>query len=139
MREYFERVRPRLCTSERAEEGMHHLLWTSRANGSGWSYYLGSRLLSLASVAITPRWMRALGNYDRPGIVDLAIKLPARIIVWLATLFGSFGLIKGAPLIAPMAGRILAQHLAMEEPAEPVTITPAAARARYGLHGAQAS
>ncbi|WP_280270998.1 oxygenase MpaB family protein [Nocardia wallacei] len=132
LREYFERVRPRLCTSERAEEGMHHLLWTSRANGSGWTYYFGSRLLSLASVAITPRWMRRLGRYDRPGIVDLAVKLPARVIVWSATLFKSYGLIKSAPLIAPMAGAILEQHLKMEPPAEPETITPAEARARYG-------
>ncbi|WP_280378630.1 oxygenase MpaB family protein [Nocardia wallacei] len=136
LREYFERVRPRLCTSERAEEGMHHLLWTPRGNGAGWSYYFGSRLLSLASAAITPRWMRRLGRYDRPGIVDLAVTLPARVIVWLATLFGSFGLIKSAPLIAPLAGQILEQHLKMEPPAVAETLTPAAARARHGRRAA---
>lgn len=134
--EYFERVRPRLCSSERAEEGMHHLLWTPRRNGAGLSYALGSRLLSLASVATLPKWMRKLGHFDRPGIVDLAVRLPAKVIVWGASRFNSYGLIKSAPYIAPMAGRILAQHLAAGEPTTPETITPARARELYGSRGA---
>ncbi|QIS09130.1 oxygenase MpaB family protein [Nocardia arthritidis] len=138
VREYFAKVRPRLCSSERAEEGMHHLLWTSPRNGAGLSYALGSRLLSLASVATLPKWMRKLGHFDRPGIVDLAVRIPARIIVWLSSRFNSFGLIKSAPYIAPMAGQILEQHLKMEPPTRQETITPAQARQLYGTHGSRA-
>ncbi len=139
VRAYFERVRPRLCSSERAEEGMHHLLGTPPRNGAGLSYALGSRLLSLASVATLPKWMRKLGHFDRPGIVDLAVRLPAKVIVWLSSRFNSFGLIKAAPFIAPMAGQILAQHLAAAEPATRETITPARARELYGTRGTAVS
>lgn len=133
VREYYERVRPRLCSSERAEEGMHHLLWTAPGNGAGLTYAVGARLLSLASSPLTPKWMRRLGRFDSPGIIDAAVKLPARLIVWLFTLFGSLGLRKAAPFIAPLAGQILEQHLRNEPVAVPETITPAEARARYSL------
>ncbi|UFS97202.1 oxygenase MpaB family protein [Nocardia huaxiensis] len=136
VREYYAQVRSRLCTSEAAEEGMHHLLRTSPRNGAGISFALGSRLLSLASAPITPLWMRKLGRYNVPRIVDPLVKIPARLIVWLFTLFGSFGLIKAAPFIAPMAGQILAQHLKFEEPTLKETITPARARELYSLRGA---
>ncbi|QLY29321.1 DUF2236 domain-containing protein [Nocardia huaxiensis] len=138
VREYYAQVRSRLCTSEAAEEGMHHLLRTSPRNGAGISFALGSRVLSLASAPITPMWMRKLGRYNVPRIVDPLVKIPARLIVWLFTLFGSFGLIKAAPFIAPMAGQILAQHLKFEEPTVRETITPARARELYSLRGAQA-
>ncbi|WP_406239259.1 oxygenase MpaB family protein [Nocardia sp. NBC_01009] len=138
VRAYFARVRPRLCTSERAEEGMHHLLWTSLRNGAGLSYFAGSRLLSLASVATLPKWMRKLGRFDRPRIVDLLVRPTARIIVRGASAFNSYGLIVAAPFIAPMAGQILEQHLKGEPPAELETITPAQARSRYGARSGRA-
>jgi len=80
--------------------------------------------------------MRKLGHFDRPGIVDLAVRLPAKVIVWLSSRFNSFGLIKAAPYIAPMAGQILAQHLTAPEPTARETITPARARELYGTRGA---
>ncbi|WP_107660041.1 oxygenase MpaB family protein [Nocardia suismassiliense] len=135
VRAYFERVRPRLCTSERAEEGMHHLLWTSPRNGAGLSYAIGSRLLSLASVATLPKWMRKLGRFDRLGIVDLAVRLPAKVLVWGFSRFNSFGLLVAAPFVAPMAGQILKEHINAEPPARLETVTPAEARARYGRSG----
>ncbi|WP_433680829.1 oxygenase MpaB family protein [Nocardia sp. CA-119907] len=138
VRAYFAKVRPRLCTSERAEAGMHHLLWTSPRHGAGISYALGSRLLSLASVATLPKWMRRLGRFDRPGIVDLAVRPAAKIIVWGTKAFNSFGLIVAAPYIAPMAGQILEQHLKGEPPTRPETVTPSEARQLYGGHGRRA-
>lgn len=132
VREYFAKVRPRLCTSERAQEGMHQLLFTSPRNGAGWIYAIGARLLSLASVATLPKWMRKLGQFDRPGLVDLLVRPAARILVWLFTLFGKRGLLLAAPIIAPMAGQILDQHQKAAPPALPETLTPAEARERYG-------
>ncbi|MBL1079885.1 DUF2236 domain-containing protein [Nocardia sp. 2] len=135
IREYYAQVRSRLCTSEAAEEGMHHLLRTSPRNGAGLGYALGSRILSLATAPLTPMWMRKLGRYNVPRIVDPLVKIPARLIVWLFTLFSSFGLIKAAPFVAPMAGQILAQHMKFEEPTVRETITPARARELYSLRG----
>ena len=132
--EYFDSVRQRLCTSERAEKGMHHLLWTSPRNGAGLTYAIGSRLLSLASIATLPKWMRELGRFDRPGIIDLAIKLPTKALVWGASRFNSFGLTAAAPFIAPMAGQILRAHLTAPTPTRPETITPSEALRRYSGH-----
>ncbi|BEK87473.1 oxygenase MpaB family protein [Nocardia seriolae] len=135
IREYYANVRARLCTSERAQEGMRQMLFTSPGNGAGWTYALGARLLSFASIATLPRWMRKLGGYDRPAIVDFLVKPVARILVWLFTLFNKAGLIMAAPLIAPMAGQILEQHLKAEAPTHTETVTPTTARELYGSRG----
>lgn len=139
VRAYFAEVRPRLCTSERAEEGMHHLLYTSPRNGAGITYAIGSRLLSLASVGTLPKWMRKLGRFDRWGIVDLAVRIPAKLLVWGFARFNSFGLLLAAPIIAPMSGQILRQHIAAEPPTALETITPAEARRRYGALGSRSA
>ncbi|MFE3227299.1 oxygenase MpaB family protein [Nocardia sp. NPDC059228] len=135
VREYYANVRARLCTSERAQDGMRQLLFTSPRHGAGWTYALGARLLSFASIATLPRWMRKLGQFDRPGIVDLLVRPAARVLVWLFSLFDKAGLIMAAPIIAPMAGQILEQHRKAEPPTRLETVTPAAARELYGRRG----
>ncbi|NNH71211.1 DUF2236 domain-containing protein [Nocardia uniformis] len=135
VRAYYEQVRSRLCNSERAQEGIDQLVRTSPKNGAGLAYALGARILSLASSPLTPKWMRKLGRFNMPRIVDLAVRIPARLIVWATTLFGSLGLLLAAPFIAPMAGKILEQHLSKELPAKLETITPAQARELYSLRG----
>ncbi|MFJ4652063.1 oxygenase MpaB family protein [Nocardia sp. NPDC088792] len=132
VREYYANVRARLCTSERAEAGMRQMLFTSPKHGAGVTYALGARILSFASIATLPKWMRKLGHFDRPGIVDLLVRPAGRILVWLFTLFDKRGLIMAAPIIAPMAGQILQQHLKNEPPALLETVTPTQGRARYG-------
>ncbi|WP_405497329.1 oxygenase MpaB family protein [Nocardia sp. NBC_00511] len=135
VREYYAQVRARLCTSERAQAGMHQMLFTSPKNGAGWTYALGARLLSFASIATLPKWMRKLGQFDRPRIVDLLVRPAARILVWLFTLFGKKGLIMAAPIIAPMAGQILDSHQRSGLPATLETRTPAEGRELYGTRG----
>lgn len=137
VREYFEKVKPRLCSSVAAETGMHHLLRTSPRNGAGISYALGSRILSLATAPLTPMWMRKLGRYNIPRIVDPLVKIPAKLIVWASTWFNSLGLILAAPFIAPMAGQILKQHVSKDLPTKLETITPARARELYSLRGSR--
>ncbi|MFE4462399.1 oxygenase MpaB family protein [Nocardia tengchongensis] len=135
VRQYYADVRARLCTSEAAQDGMRQLLFTSPGNGAGWTYAIGARLLSFASIATLPKWQRKLGQFDRPGIVDVMVRPAGRILVWLFTLFDKKGLIMAAPIIAPMAGQILEQHIKGELPARPETVTPAQARERYGTRG----
>lgn len=139
VRAYFERVRPELCTSERAEQGMHHLLFTSHGNGAGLPFAIGSRLLALASIATLPKWMRTLGNFDRPGIVDTVVKPLTRALVWAFTRFGSYGFVKAGRFIAPMSGKLLEQHMKAAEPTLRETITPARARELYSRRGVPAA
>ncbi|MEV6773942.1 oxygenase MpaB family protein [Nocardia sp. NPDC051030] len=138
VREYYAKVRARLCTSERAQAGIHQMLFTSPRHGAGWIYALGARLLSFASIATLPKWMRKLGQFDRPGIIDLLVRPAGRILVWLFTLFNKKGLILAAPIIAPMAGQILEQHLAAGVPTRPETLSPTEARALYGTRNRRA-
>ncbi|WP_194813561.1 oxygenase MpaB family protein [Nocardia sp. XZ_19_385] len=138
VQEYFENVRPRLCTTERALDGMHQMLFTSPKHGAGLTYALGARLLATASIATLPKWMRRLGQFDQWRLIDLLVRPAGRILVWLFTLFNKRGLILAAPIIAPMAGKILEQHVKMEPPATLETRSPADARALYGTQNRRA-
>lgn len=133
VRAYFERVRPQLCSSERAVRGMRYLLWTPPSKGL--PFALGSRLLSLATIPTLPIWMRELGRFDLPRILGPAVRLPATAIAWLSTRRDNFALIKAAPYVAPMTGQILAAHTRSGEPTTARTITPAQARELYGSKG----
>jgi len=77
VRAYYERVRPRLCTSERARRAMHYLLRTPRSHAA-LPFVMGSRAMAPATIATIPRWMRELGDFDQPRAVDAAVVLPTR-------------------------------------------------------------
>lgn len=129
VREYFAAVRPNLCTSERANEGMHYLLRTPRAGGKArlWAF---SRLIAPATIASLPKWMRRLGGFDQPAVVDRAIRPAVRAGVLaarspkakLAVLVGTL----------PETHRVLRQHLRGGQPDRAETVTPARARELYG-------
>ncbi|WP_280348555.1 oxygenase MpaB family protein [Nocardia neocaledoniensis] len=133
VRAYFEQVRPRLCVTERAVQAMHYLMWVPMSKG--WRFALGSRLLSLASIPTLPIWMRKLGRLPFPRILDLLVRIPVRMVVWIASRRENWAMIKAAPLVAPLTGSIFAAHVAAAPPASPITITPDRARALYGSQG----
>ncbi|WP_280221416.1 oxygenase MpaB family protein [Nocardia neocaledoniensis] len=133
VRAYFERVRPRLCASERAIEGMHYLMWTPPSKG--WHFAIGSRLLSLASIPTLPMWMRRLGRFAVPRVVDPLVRIPAKVIAWTAARRDNWVIIKAAPFIAPMTGAIFAAHADAAPPQKLETITPQRARELYGSQG----
>ncbi|MGW5571926.1 oxygenase MpaB family protein [Nocardia thailandica] len=129
VREYFERVRPTLCVSERAHRGMHYLLRTPRDRGL--RFWAGSRLIAPATIASLPRWMRVTGGFDQPGLLDAAQRPVVRAAVAALSderlklrVLGGF--------LGPMTARLYAEHLAAGEPADPVVVTPALGRERYG-------
>lgn len=129
VREYFAAVRPRLCTSERAHQGMHYLLRPPRTK-VGYRLWALSKFIAPATVATLPSWMRELGGYDQPAAVDLAIRPAMRVAMRAAGFRTALTPLFG--LIAPETARILGRHLRREVPAHPGTITPAQARERYG-------
>ncbi|MGW4847844.1 oxygenase MpaB family protein [Nocardia brasiliensis] len=129
VREYFAAMRPELCTSERAHEGMHYLLHTPRDRG--FKLWAGSRLVAPAAIATLPKWMRTTGGFDHPAVVDRGYRLPMRAAIKALSnekakqsVLGNF--------LGPMTARLYAEHLAAGTPTTPTTVTPAQARARYG-------
>ncbi|MGS2808805.1 oxygenase MpaB family protein [Nocardia sp. MW-W600-9] len=133
VRAYFARVRPQLCVSERAVAAMHFLLWPS-AN-KGMTFAVGGRVLSLATIATLPTWMRKLGRFDLPGIVDASARVPWKALVWATSRRDNRGLILASPYVAKMTGQILAAHAAAGTPHTRSTISPGEARERYGNTG----
>jgi uncharacterized protein (DUF2236 family) len=126
VREYFAEVRPTLCTSERANEGMHYLLRTPH-NARLWAM---SRLMAPATIATLPRWMRQLGGFDQPAALDRAVLPLARAAMRAA----QSPRVKLAVLARtlPETRRMLRNHVYGGAPENPETITPAQARTRYG-------
>ncbi|MCU1680085.1 MAG: hypothetical protein JWQ81_824 [Amycolatopsis sp.] len=129
VREYFAQVRPKLCTSERANEGMHYLLRIPRASGNA-KMWAVSRLMAPATIATLPKWMRELGNFDQPSALDAAI-LPATRLAMRAARNPAvtLGILTGS---MPMTHRTMHQHLKGAAPEHAKTTTPAEAREHYG-------
>ena len=129
VREYFAEVRPQLCTSERADEGMHYLLHTPRANGK-LKLWAGSRLLAPAVIATLPQWMRDMGRFDQPRTLDATYTRAMRIAI--KGLQGDRAKLALLDVLAPMTKQVLDKHVHAEAPLRATTITPAEARALYG-------
>ena len=129
IREYFNAMRPKLCNSERAREGMHYLLRTPFSN-AGMSFWAVSRLIAPATIATLPRWMRELGGFDQPAAMDLAVKP-------LASAFERIGrspalTLWALRLSAPRTAAVMHQHLHAGPPEAAETVSPLEARERYG-------
>ncbi|MFC7450851.1 oxygenase MpaB family protein [Rhodococcus daqingensis] len=134
--EYFAAVRPRLCASERAVEGMHYLLRT-RAGKGRLSLWAMSRLMAPATIATLPKWMRELGGFDQPAVVDRVVAPLARVAV-RATTNPRTELAVIKPLL-PMTHSVLDQHFNGTPPVRTETVTPAAARERYGARAGRSA
>lgn len=130
VREYYAEVRPRLCSSERANEAMAYLLRTPRENG-GVRLWAGSRILSPAAIATIPRWMRRLGGFDQPRALDAAVVIPAKIAVKaMGTRAGTMAVLDA---LTPRTAAVYSHWMSGEEPtassadASPAPPTKAAA------------
>jgi hypothetical protein len=114
---------------------MHYLLRTPHASGKTRLWAM-SRLMAPATIATLPRWMRELGGFDQPAVLDRAVVPLARAAMRaarsprtkLAVLSGTL----------PETRRMLRQHLYGGTPEVAETITPAQARERYGKAAASA-
>ncbi|HSW12813.1 MAG TPA: oxygenase MpaB family protein [Solimonas sp.] len=129
VREYYAAMRPRLCISDRSRALIRYFLRSQRSV-AGTGLWLGSHVMSTATIATIPRWMRQLGDFDQPAWLDAAIVAPARMAVKLA----------GQPLaarttlrmMAPSALPVMEQVIRGEKPLRDEILSPAEARQRYG-------
>ncbi|MFT4201050.1 oxygenase MpaB family protein [Gordonia sp. (in: high G+C Gram-positive bacteria)] len=131
VRAYFERVRPGLAVSERALRGMHYLLRSD--HHANLRLRLASRVMAPAAIATLPRWMREMGQFDQPGVVDAGWRLPTRAAV-RATSRPVAAALAIRPF-SPMVSRALRAHRKAKTPIMPVVVTPTEARERYGTMG----
>ena len=137
IREYFESMRPKLAGSEAAQNAMDHLLnakvmmppvpWPLRP--LNWVF---NEVHRRATIATMPQWMRRMAGLKQSRLTDALVtpvmKIALRIgsaspRVMLATL----------KVISPGTVPVAAPVLLGIPPANPVTLTPAEARERYGV------
>ncbi|NKQ55385.1 DUF2236 domain-containing protein [Amycolatopsis sp. K13G38] len=136
VREYFEKMRPRLAVSEAARRMMDHLLNAKVVLPPTPPIArplvgLMNRVLRAGCIATMPRWMRRLSGFDQPRFVDLLVRPILR--------FG-YARIERDPRVklavlrrlAPSAVPVVAPYALGIPPQSDEVLTPAQARARYG-------
>ncbi|GAA1719073.1 oxygenase MpaB family protein [Fodinicola feengrottensis] len=128
VRDYFAAVRPHLCTSERAHQGMHYLLRTPRRGGNA-RFWALSRLMAPATIATLPAWMGKLGGFEQPAAIGKAYGPAVRAAVRASN--SPRGALRIISDTLPETGRILRQHHRRAVPLRPETVTPAQAREIY--------
>ena len=137
IRDYFERVRPRLAASEAAQAMMDHLLKAevmfppvARVLTPG--AMVVNHALRAATVATMPRWMRRLAGLRQPRAVDVAVRpvMRAHFAAANATTAGKLAAIR---LISPRTLPVVEPVFRGVAPRDPRTFTPAEARERHGF------
>jgi uncharacterized protein (DUF2236 family) len=130
VREYFESMRPCLCVTEPARAIMHSLL----VPPVSWELTPLVPLfpvLTAAMVATIPRYMRRLGGFDQPAVVDASVGPFMRITTAALTLPV---LERVLATLAPEAYAVVHDALAGPPPLRDEVVSPAEARRRLA-HG----
>lgn len=133
---YFEYMRPKLVGSEIARQAMDHLLngevmFPPTPRVAAPVRWVVNKALRIATIATMPRWMRELGGLRQPRILDLLITPVMRLVFRLSHLSTRAQLLTltlASPSTVPIAAPVLHGIPARN----PVTLTPAEARERYG-------
>lgn len=136
VRAYYARIRSTLCVTERARQGMEHLLRPARAD-VGLKLSVVGNLVALATIATLPRWMRQLGQIDQPRLVDRLIRPIARLLVLLTSPHSAR--VKLLSMATPLASKILEQHFSSAKPEHEVILSPSEAREHYGEEAKRAA
>jgi uncharacterized protein (DUF2236 family) len=136
IRDYFEHMRPRLAGSEAAQSMMDHLLnaevmlppMPRVLKPATW---ITNKVLRMATIATMPQWMRRMAGLRQSRLVDALITPPLKLSFRLAHLNARaelFLLGRLSPSTVPVVRPILLGI----PPRHAETLTPAAARERYG-------
>ncbi len=131
-RAYFDAMRPRLCSSERAHRAMHYLLRTP-LGAAGPIFWGASHLAAPATVATLPRWMRAVGGFDQPDVVSAAARPAMRAVIAALTVPQVADNLLS--LLAPDTAALLREHRSAGTPTTQEITTPGAARVALARRG----
>jgi uncharacterized protein (DUF2236 family) len=137
VREYFERMRPRLAASEATQSAMDHLMNAEVVfppmpavlkPGAA----VLARLLRVAIIATLPRWQRELAGLRQPRVLDTLIKPVTRAAFRVGNStprlkVAILGLL--SPATVPVAGPMLLGV----KPLRKETLTPAESFERHGV------
>jgi len=137
VREYFERMRPRLAASEATQAAMDHLMnadvifppMPTALKPGAWML---AKTLRLAIIATLPRWHRDLAGLRQPRIVDVLIRPVMR---------AGFAIVAGNPrleiflvgLLSPATVPVAAPMLLGIKPVREETLTPVESFERHGV------
>jgi hypothetical protein len=135
VREYFERMRPRLAASEATQHAMDHLMNAEvmfpplplLLRPFAWAL---SKLLRVAIIATLPRWQRELGGLRQPRVLDVLIRPLMKINFRVVSAFPKLELLLlgfASPATVPIAGPMLLGLKPLHEE----TLTPAEAFERH--------
>jgi uncharacterized protein (DUF2236 family) len=136
IREYFEYMRPRLAGSEAAQRMMAHLLRAEimmppmplLLRPGSWAV---ARVLRAGTLATMPRWMRSLGGLRQSRVTDAVVTLLLRVSFRTVHLSRRLELAL-LQVLSPMTVPVVKPVLLGVPATNPVTLTPAEARQRYG-------
>jgi uncharacterized protein (DUF2236 family) len=134
---YFARLRPGLCTSERANHGMRYLL-RPPLRAVGLRLWAVSRVTAALTLTTMPDFFWRTTGFPRPRLTSAAVRA-CRPLLRLATRLTA----RPAPSIAlttsiaPTCGHILREHLCPRPVAAPVTLTVEEAERRYGTRASR--
>lgn len=136
VRAYFEAWRPKLAASEATQQMMHHLLngtnaVVPRKGLLGLSRPIANWLICKGTIATLPRHMRELAGIRQSRVTDFVVTSVLRLMMVVVQ--------RSLPLQRWMLGTLAPQTLPIVEPhwqgippVDPVVLTPAVARERYG-------
>ncbi|MGV0625751.1 oxygenase MpaB family protein [Mycolicibacter minnesotensis] len=136
VRDYFQRMRPRLAASEATQHAMGHLMnaeaflpdlpwWLSPVK---WPARFALRA---GVIRMLPRWQRDLANTHQSVVADLAIRPLLRVA--MAVLARPRPSLMALRFLSPSTLRVAAPALLGITPVTPQTVTPAEAFARHGI------
>jgi len=137
IRAYFEEMRPRLAGSEAAQSTMEHLLHAEvmmppmplPLRPGMW---VVSQVLRRGTIATMPPWMRKLGGFRQAWLTTFLVTWLLRISFRVVHLNKRLELL-ALKQLSPMTVPVVAPVFLGVPPRNPEVVTPAEARARYGL------
>jgi uncharacterized protein (DUF2236 family) len=135
IRQYFDDVRPRLCVTSETQAMMDHLLDAAilvqprQLVLRPFTTVIG-KIMRAATISTFPKWMRKMSGFNQSWPTRLVVRPLVKISARLATPMPSK--LRVLKLLSPATLAVVKPALTGEEPINPVVITPAEARAKYG-------
>ncbi|MDF0532558.1 oxygenase MpaB family protein [Tsukamurella sp. 8F] len=131
VRAYFDRMRPRMCATERSQNAVDGLL-RAPIGAAGPVFWVATRIAAPATVATLPRWMQRLGGFEQADALTVAMRPAMRAALTALAVRPLEEWILAA--LAPGTAEVLREHRTSGVPAQQRITRPVDAR-RAGTAG----